>query len=168
MTAMQSLFPKFTVVAEVKDPVKFGKALDTAIIAINNEFKTQAIELATKQTREVAGNAGGRPLEEAVRGRGPNSADRARRRRLQETPYPSFTATPGQENSYVLLTPHESPLRFVPSGFRPTIHLEGKYLAFSVAVRCRGLRWPRSRSRTESRRRRSKGPRACAVETRLS
>ena len=41
---MQSLFPKLTLVAEVKNPEAFSKALDTVVIAINTELKAQAIE----------------------------------------------------------------------------------------------------------------------------
>ena len=144
-SAIQSVLPKLTVVAEVKNPVAFRKALDTAIVAINSEFKTQAIELAT-QADAAKGEAGA-----AGAGRNPNTkttaaAARARRRRLQETPYPKFTlaakpsdspgestAAPETEVSYVLITPHDSPIRFGPAGFRPTLRLDGKIVAFSLA-----------------------------------
>ena len=42
VTAMQSYLPKLTVVAQVDDPVAFGKALDTVVIAINGELEAQA------------------------------------------------------------------------------------------------------------------------------
>ena len=42
VTAMQSFFPKLTLVAEVDDPEAFGKGLDTVMIAINNELEAQA------------------------------------------------------------------------------------------------------------------------------
>ena len=45
-SAMQSLLPKFTLVAEVKDPVAFARAMDAVVNTINNELKAQAIEMA--------------------------------------------------------------------------------------------------------------------------
>jgi hypothetical protein len=129
-SAAQSVLPKLTLVAEVKDPVEFGKILDSVILAINGELKAQAIEKASKE-REAEGDqgTGGRNPAEKKGG-----GDRTKRRRPQDTPAPHFQATPGEKNSYVLMTPSGSPLRFGPSAFRPTIHLDDKYLAFSLAA----------------------------------
>jgi hypothetical protein len=40
----------------------------------------------------------------------------------------------GETKSFVLMTPSDSPLRFGPSSFRPTILLEDKYVAFGVSA----------------------------------
>jgi hypothetical protein len=140
MSTTLSLLPKLTLVAEVKDPVAFGKALDAAIIAINNELKTQAKEKALQEEaqgdRVASGGGAARPG-----GRNPGAGaggDRTKRRRLEETPAPVFRVQAAEVNSlattFVLNTPSNSPLRFGPSSFRPTIHLEGKYLAFSLSA----------------------------------
>jgi hypothetical protein len=128
VTAMQTLFPKLTLVAEVKNPQAFGKALDPAMIAINNELKAQAMEKAAEdraasQTSSSAGAgrmAPGRP-----------GAERTKRR--QELSYPKFTPVPGETKSFVLTTPSDSVLRFGPSSFRPTILVQDKYVAFAVS-----------------------------------
>ena len=44
VAAMQSAFPKLTVVAEVNNPAAFSKGLDAVIVALNNELKGQAQE----------------------------------------------------------------------------------------------------------------------------
>jgi hypothetical protein len=138
MSATLSLLPKFTLVAEVKDPVAFSKALDAVIIAINNELKTQAKEKTLQEEAQGdrgAGSGGGaRPG-----GRNPGGGgDRTKRRRVEEIPAPFFRVAPAEAKSlatsYVLVTPSASPLRFGPSSFRPTIHLEGNYLAFSLST----------------------------------
>ena len=48
----------------------------------------------------------------------------------QATPNSCVT---GRAKSFVLITPSDSPLRFGPSSFRPTILLEDKYVAFGVS-----------------------------------
>ncbi len=53
---LEAAFPKLTLVAEVKKPDAFGKALDAAMIAINNELKAQAIEKARE--KQAAGDQG--------------------------------------------------------------------------------------------------------------
>jgi hypothetical protein len=135
--ATQSLFPKLTMVAEVKNPEAFGKSLDALIIAINNELKAQAIEKATHDREAEGDQAGGGGAARAGgrnQGARPGAGgDRTKRRALKDTPAPHLLVTPGKVNSYQLITPSESPLRLGPPGFRPTIHLEDKYLAFSLA-----------------------------------
>jgi len=136
VSATQSLLPKLTVVAEVKDPATFAKALTAVITAINNELKAQAKEKAMHE-EETKGDQGGgaaRPGGRNAGGRqGGAGGDRTKRRRLEDTPAPHFQSTPGEENSYVLITPTASVLRFGPASFRPTIRLDGNYLAFSLA-----------------------------------
>ncbi len=130
VTAMQSLFPKFTLVAEAKNPAAFGKALDTIMIVINNELKAQAIEKEAEDKKAAdAAAPGGAATKQG--GRGAGGGDRTKRRR--ETSYPKFQLALGESKSYVLITPTDSPLRFGPSSFRPTILLEDKYVAFGVS-----------------------------------
>jgi len=141
-SATLSLFPKLTLVAEVKDPVAFGKALDSVIIAINNELKAQAKEKAIQEEAQGDQGAGGggaaRPGGRNQGARPGAGGERTKRRRIEDTPAPHFQFTPAEANSlansFVLLTPTNSPLRFGPPSFRPTIHLEGKYLAFSLST----------------------------------
>ena len=129
VTAMQSFFPKLTLVAEVDDPVAFGKGLDTLMIAINNELESQAREIEAEERRaaesEKTAGAGRGPA-----GRSTKGAERTKPRRILT---PRFNPIPGQEKSFVLMTPSDSKLRFGPSSFRPTILLDGKYVAFSVS-----------------------------------
>jgi len=134
VTAMQSVFPKLTLVAEVTKPEAFSKGLDAAIIAINGEMKAQAMEKVAEERaaaeKKDGGAAGGN--QRAMR---PTGGDRGKRRRsLNDTAAPRFTLTPtpGNVKSFVLMTHSESPIRYGPSNFRPTIQLEGKYVAFAV------------------------------------
>ena len=69
---MQTYLPKLTLVAEIDDPVAFGKGLDTMIIAINNELEARASNWrqrnAKRQPRKTEPTA---PPPAAVRGGGP-------------------------------------------------------------------------------------------------
>ncbi len=53
IAAMQSTFPKLTIVAEVKNPEAFSKALDGVIVALNAELKKQAIDKAVEERKEA-------------------------------------------------------------------------------------------------------------------
>ena len=132
VAAIQSYFPKLTLVAEVDNPEAFGKGLDTMIIAINNELEAQAMEMEEEARRatekEKAGD--GTPGRTPISGRAGGGGDRTRQRRILA---PHFTPIPGQTKSFVLQTPSDSKLRFGPSSFRPTIVLEGRYVAFSLS-----------------------------------
>jgi hypothetical protein len=138
VAAVQAVLPKLTVVAEVKEPTTFAKALDAAIIAINGELKAQAIELAAERRKEEEKKESGGA---AAPGRGPGGrgapgGERTKRRRsLQDTPSPRFQLVPTSSGvkSFVLTTPSESPIRLGPSSFRPTLQLDGRYLAFAVS-----------------------------------
>jgi hypothetical protein len=136
VTAIQTYFPKLTLVAEVDNPEAFGKGLDTAMIAINNELKAQAIE------KEVEDRAATEKAAPGGAGRVAGGADRTKRRR-KEPSFPHFQAMIGQVKptnagslvkTFVLTTPTDSPLRFGPSSFRPTILLEDKHVAFAVST----------------------------------
>jgi hypothetical protein len=136
--ALQSKFPTLTLVAEVKEPEKFGKALDAVIVALNKELKAQAIEKAVEERKEAdtkdqpsSGRGGGARLG----GGGGGNQTKTRRAPLSQTPAPRFTATAiaGKAKLFVLLTPRDSPLKFGPTSFRPTIELDGNHLVFAVS-----------------------------------
>ena len=129
VAALQSVFPKLTLVAELNNPEAFDKGLAAVIIAINGELKALATEKAREE--QVAAEAGDGNRRPPAAG-----GDRTKRRRSpRETPSPRFnlSLTPGKGKSFVLTTSKESPLQFGPSSFRPTIQLEGKYVAFAVS-----------------------------------
>ncbi len=129
VSLLEAAFPKLTLVAEVRKPDTFGKALDAAMIAINNELKAQAIEVAREA--RAAGDQG----KGAGGGRMAGPGGTTRRRSLNETPAPKFTLVPstGDVKTFVLMTPTDSPIRFGPSSFRPTIQLDDKYIAFAIS-----------------------------------
>jgi len=136
VAAMQSIFPKLTLVAEVSKPELFTKGLDAAIIAINAEMKAQAMEKvaeerAAAEKKGEGGAAGGnRSGRMAVGG-----SDRTKRRRsLHDTQAPRFILNPNSKvKSFVLTTHNDSPIRYGPPSFRPTIQLDGKYVAFATS-----------------------------------
>ncbi len=132
ISALQASLPKLTIVAEVKNPEAFSKALDAVIVAINKELKAQAIEKAVEERKESekkdeSGRGGGGRL-------GGGNQTKTRRPPLQQTPAPRFSLTPttGKAKVFVLLTPSGSPLQLGPKSFRPTIELDGNHLAFGV------------------------------------
>ena len=53
MSAMQSTFPKLTIVSEVKNPEAFGKGLDALMVAINGKLKEQAAAKAKEERDEA-------------------------------------------------------------------------------------------------------------------
>jgi hypothetical protein len=133
IAALQSAFPKLTVVAEVNNPAAFSKALDAIIVALNNELKAQAVEKALEERKaaekkdDSRGGAGGRP--------GAYGGDRTKpRRSIQQTPAPRFQMMPtaGTAKLFILQTPSGSPLHLGPTSFRPTIELDGDHVVFAV------------------------------------
>jgi hypothetical protein len=139
VAALQSHFPKLTVVAQVNHPEAFGKALEAAVIAINHELKAQAIEKATEE-RDAAdkktADAPGAARNAGARAGGGAGGDRTKpRRSLQQTPAPRFMLSPstGDSRTFTLSTPSGSPLKFGPSSFRPTILFDSDYVAFGVS-----------------------------------
>ncbi len=130
-SAVQSFLPKLTLVAVVENPESFGKALDAVVIAINNQLKAQAHELAELE-HAAAGDQPAAGAQPRVPGGGAGKRS-GRRRSPEETPAPRFTPVPGHENAFVLTTPRDSVLKLGPVHFRPTIQLEGKYLVISTA-----------------------------------
>jgi hypothetical protein len=130
-----SHLPKITLVAEINDPVKFGRALEGAIIALNNELKVQAIEKAKEEQAAQPGQGAAGGANPGPGGRqGPVGQRPSRRRSLEGAAAPRFEPIPGQSGAYMLRTPSDSPLRLGPPGFRPVIRIEEKYVAISIAA----------------------------------
>jgi hypothetical protein len=128
-SSLQGVLPKPTLIAELRDPAAFAKALDALMIAVNKELKAQAIEKAAQEPPATQPGAAG---PGANRGRAEGAAERpARKRSSRETAAPEFRLMPGSIKTYMLFVPSDSPLKPTPPGVRPTIRLEGKYVAFS-------------------------------------
>jgi hypothetical protein len=144
LSSLQGSLPKPTLVAELRDPAAFGKALDAIMGAVNRELKAQAIEKAAEDAAAAsttpAGGAGA-PSGPAAAGRmrrgagGELGAERpARKRSGRETPAPEFQLMPGSVKTYMLKVPTDSPLKIGTPGVRPTIRMEGHYLAISTSA----------------------------------
>jgi hypothetical protein len=144
LAALQTI-PKITLVAEVDDPIKFGKSLDGAIIAMNKALSVQAL-LKSEEEPEAKPDQGGAGANagRAPGGRqgGAQGKRAPRRRSADTTPAPKFEAMAGDMKAearsdvkaYLLRTPSDSALRLGPPGFRPVIKLDGKYLAISIVA----------------------------------
>jgi hypothetical protein len=126
IAALQSAFPKLTVVAEVNNPAAFSKALDAIIVALNNELKAQAVEKALEERKAA---------ETKDEGRGGGGDRKKPRRSIQQTPAPRFQMMPtaGTAKLFMLQTPSGSPLHLGPTSFRPTIELDGDHVVFAVS-----------------------------------
>ena len=112
LSSLQGALPKPTLVAELRDPVAFGKALDSIMLTVNKELKAQAMEKAVEDGaadeagQAPAGRRGGLDeAREAPRGR----AAGRRRRSLKDTPAPEFRLMPGNVKIYMLSVPSDSP-----------------------------------------------------------
>ncbi|QEH34235.1 hypothetical protein OJF2_27700 [Aquisphaera giovannonii] len=129
MTMIQPLFPKPTLVAEIRDPVAFNRALDATVIAINKELKAMAVEKAA--TLAEAGGEGRPGQAGAPPGQGNDRS--SRRRSNRETPAPELRLAPGAETvkTYMLVVPPDSPIKLNIPGLRPTIRQEGKFVAIA-------------------------------------
>ena len=141
ISAMQSNFPKLTIVAEVKNAERFGKGLDALFVAINTKLKEQAVEKAKEEREEAekkddAGPGSGRGGAAGRLG-GVGGGDRTKTRRVSpsQTPAPRFelTSTNGKGRTFILSTPRSSPLHFGPLSFRPTVEFDGERVALSVS-----------------------------------
>ncbi len=134
LSSLQRALPKLTLVAELRDPVAFGKALDSIMLTVNKELKAQAMEKAADDA--AADEAGQGPAQARGPGRGLGGAEGpggrpARKRSLKNTPAPEFRLMPGNVKIYMLSVPTDSPLKILPPGVRPTIRMEGNHIAFS-------------------------------------
>ena len=172
LSSLQSALPKPTLVAELRDPVAFGKALDVLMITVNKELKAQAIEKAAQEEpAEGAGAASaprrrgparGRARTKGARERFGSRVGRRRQGRPQAQPEghsgAEFRPMPGTAKTYMLFVPTDSPLKLGTSGVHPTLRIEGKYLAVSSTSEAPASRSTSSRRRRGSRRRRSSKP----------
>ncbi|WP_165227235.1 hypothetical protein [Aquisphaera insulae] len=132
LSSLQSVFPKPTLVAELRDPVAFTRALESVVIAVNKELKAMAVEKAAAMSAEDA-NANNTPNgPEGGRGRGGAAEGAGRRKSNKETPAPELRLSPGPVKTYMLIVPPDSPIKLNLPGVRPTIRLEGKYIAIST------------------------------------
>jgi hypothetical protein len=138
--AIQSQIPKLTIVAELKDPEAFSRALDVAVIAVNNELKNQAAAIAEEEEKQkeanTPGGPGGPPGAPGGRSRDADSGRGRSRDRDKETPYPRFSPIPERSPSaktYMLTTPSGSAFKVGSATFHPTVRMSGKYVVFSVA-----------------------------------
>ncbi|MGZ3388640.1 MAG: hypothetical protein ACXVCF_03510 [Isosphaeraceae bacterium] len=134
LASLQGALPTPTLVAELRDPVTFGKALDSIMLIVNKELKAQAIEKAAEDgtaDEAVQGPAQARGPGRGLGGAAGPGGRPARRRSLKNTPAPEFRLMPGNVKIYMLNVPTDSPLKILPPGVRPTIRMEGNHIAFS-------------------------------------
>ncbi len=141
LSSLQGSLPKPTLVAELRNPDAFGKALDSIMLVVNKELKAQAMEKAAEDNTaaEAGKTAGGQgPAQGRGFGRGGGGGGGegqggrpARKRSLKDTPAPEFRLMPGNVKIYMLTVPTDSPLKILPPGVRPTIRMEGNHIAFS-------------------------------------
>ncbi len=136
LSSLQGALPKPTLVAELRDPVTFGKAMDSIMLIVNKELKAQAMEKAAEDGAADEAGQGHAQAQARGPGRGPGGAAGpggrpARRRSLKDTPAPEFRLMPGNVKIYMLSVPSDSPLKILPPGVRPTIRMEGNHIAFS-------------------------------------
>ncbi len=141
MSAMQSSFPKLTIVAEVKNPEAFSKALDGLFVAINTKLK----EMAKEKAQEERDEAEAEKKDDARPGRGgaggrlgaAGGGDRGKTRRVSpsQTTAPRFelASSSGKGKLFILSTPRSSPLHFGPASFRPTVEFDGVHVAFAMS-----------------------------------
>ena len=126
-------FPRYALLAELKDPEGIVKDLDKLMVALNKDLKARAVE-ADKE-REAAGGAAGRPggFGRGGFGRGALGEMGGPGGRRAGTPViaPEFKLMPGKEKIYVLTMPSDQ-VKLLPVGFRPTIRLGGKYVAIAA------------------------------------
>jgi hypothetical protein len=142
LATLQSAFPKPTLVAELHDPTTFGKALDAFMIEVNKELRMQAVEQAAEEAaaEKTAGNQPGQgqgpgQFQGSRRGgEGPGSERAKGKRRAKDIPAPEFRMMPGTVKTYMFHVPPDSPVKYGPPSFRPTIRIEGKYVAFSTSA----------------------------------
>ncbi len=130
-------FPRSPWSLRSNDPVRFGKILDGAVIALNDQLKVEALEKAAEEQTEEAGQGAG-----AAPGANAGRAGREEGCDAQEGSAPPFfrlrlgseiRAGCRRSQGVDPQTPRDSPIRLGPPGVRPSIRLEGKYLAISIA-----------------------------------
>ena len=140
--ALASRIPRPVLVAEVGDPPKMGRALETLIFEVNKRIKGAALEQAAAIAKaeadaERARGAGGLPGAPGVDLDAAPGSARGTRKREAEPPVPEFRLIPGStsssERTYMFTVPSNSPVKPLPPGVKPTIRLEGNRLALSTS-----------------------------------
>jgi hypothetical protein len=130
MRQLGSRLPRPVLVAEVTDPVKFGRALDAVMVEVNRALKARAAEEAAAAAKAAAD-------ADAARGTPAPEPERKGRRRDNEPPAPEFrmVAAGGTDSNktYLFSVPSTSPTKIFPPGVKPAVRLEGKHVAFSTS-----------------------------------
>jgi len=126
--------PRLTAVAEVKDPVVFGKALDNLMVVVNRAFKDQANDAADAAEKALAGPGGGENPGRPPAGGGGAGGGNRRRGAAAAAPAVDFKLMPGvdpREKTYVLHVPPGSG-RGLPAGVRPTVRLGARHVVVAT------------------------------------
>ena len=108
--------PKLAIVADIDNPVAFGKVLDEVMAATNRELKAQASAQASKAMGDTPETKGA-----GSRNRGPNA------------PSMEFRLMSGESKMYVMSVPSELSSQF-PASLRPTIRVGPKHVVFAVSA----------------------------------
>jgi hypothetical protein len=116
--------PRGVLIAEVKNPAAFGKALDNLMVAVNKELREEAAEAAEKAAEAAAKPDDPEPT-------------RSKAKRKGSTPSlaPEFKPILGKpsEKIYQLQVPPASPKK-LPAGLRPTLRLTGNLFAVATSA----------------------------------
>jgi len=138
LSAMGPQLPKPVLVAEVADPAKFSRALEAVMQEANRQIKAVAAERIAEAVKAEAANPApggpGFPGGPGARVEEPGGERKDRKR--DENAIPEFRLLPsgGAETNrtYMLNVPTSSSIK-LPAGFRPSVRLEGHYLAISTS-----------------------------------
>jgi len=103
--------PRLTLIADIDDPVAFGRVLDELMIQVNQGLRSAMPALPG------AGGGAGAPSSKGARG--PNSGI-------------EFKLVPGPNKVYMIVFP-SSLVGMIPSYIRPTIRVSAKHVVFSIA-----------------------------------
>ncbi len=116
--------PRGVLIAEVKNPAAFGKALDNLMVAVNKELREEAAQEAEKAAEAAAKPDDPEPT-------------RSKAKRKGSTPSlaPEFKPILGKpsEKIYQLQVPPASPKK-LPAGLRPTLRLTGNLFAVATSA----------------------------------
>lgn len=124
--------PRFTLIADIDDADAFGKALDNVMVAVNKSLKEQAAAEVPANARGAAGGLrpggppGGGYGDAPGGGNDPNNP-----RRREPPPVVEFKLMIGKDKAYVLYVPPSLASQY-PAGFRPSIRVGAKHVAFAT------------------------------------
>ena len=125
------VFPRYTLLAEVKDHDGLEADLDKLMVAVNKELKAKAVE--AEKAMEAAGRTpgGAGPFGGGGRGGPGNLGGPGGRRPPPPIVAPEFKLMPGKEKAYALSMPADQ-VKQLPAGFRPTVRLGEKYFVIAA------------------------------------